>query len=122
MPLSLPVLLKLLWQFLLLYYLIETRNIKKYTIAPNKNSVVASFKITQNIKAGEYIIALSILDPAGNLPCVRFNIQNYFKGGRHPMGKIGVGKKIQNTELNAAGFDDLYSDLSLHYEFNILSE
>lgn len=95
---------------------------KKYTIAPNKNAVTASFKMPQNIKAGEYIIALSILDPAGNLPCVRFSIQNYFKGGRHPMGKIGISKKIKNVELNTAGFDDLYSDRSLHYEFNNLSE
>jgi hypothetical protein len=93
---------------------------KKYTIVPNKNAVTTSFKIPQNMQAGEYIIALSILDPAGNLPCVRFSIKNYFKGGRHPMGKIGVAKKIKDIELNDAGFDDLYSDRSLHYEFNNL--
>lgn len=84
--------------------------------------MTASFKIPQNIKVGEYIIALSILDPAGNLPCGRFSIQNYFKGGRHPMGKIGIAKKIQNAELSNSGFDDLYSDRSLHYEVKNLTE
>lgn len=95
---------------------------KKYTIEPIKNIVTAVFKIPQNIQVGEYIIAVSILDPAGNLPSVRFSIQNYFKGGRHPMGKMGVGIKISNTELNATCFDDLYSDRSLHYVYSNLSE
>lgn len=57
--------------------------------------VIASFKIPQNLKVGEYIIALSILDFASNLPCVRFSIKNYFKGDSQPMGKIGVGKKYK---------------------------
>ena len=38
------------------------------------------------------------------------------------MGKIGIAKKIQNAELSNSGFDDLYSDRSLHYEVKNLTE
>ena len=92
---------------------------RKYEIEPLKNLVNAVFKLPADIKKGDYIIALSILDPAGNLPAVRFAIKNYFKGGRHPMGKIGINKELQNFELDDKVFDDLYSDRTLHYEFNI---
>ena len=91
---------------------------RKYEIEPQKNLVNASFKLPSDIKKGEYIIAISILDPAGNLPAVRFAIKNYFTGGRHPIGKIGINKVLQNFELNDKVFDDLYTDRTLHYEFN----
>lgn len=69
-----------------------------------------------NLAAGCYILALAVLDPAGGLPSCRFATANYFSGGRHPIGRIGLGKEIQRAELDAGDFDDLAADLSLRYE------
>jgi hypothetical protein len=71
--------------------------------------------IDNNIDPGEYIIAISILDPSGMLPSVRFATRNYFNGGRHPMGKVGVDKSIDNYIIESKLFDDIASDLSLKY-------
>jgi len=62
---------------------------------------------------GEYVLALAILDPAGDLPSTRFAIVNYWRGGRHPLGLIGVGAKPRAAEITT--FDDPAEDRSLHY-------
>lgn len=89
---------------------------RKYTIEPAVNVVKGEFKLPDSLVKGEYILALSILDPAGNVPAVRFAINNYFRGGRHPIGKVGIGKTIDSYALKEAIFNDLYSDRSLYYE------
>ncbi len=66
------------------------------------------------VPAGEYIVALAILDPAGNRPSVRFAIKNYYNGGRHPLGKMGVNQEIDS--FSVSGFDDIQSDKSLSYD------
>ncbi|MBP1755505.1 MAG: hypothetical protein H6Q59_1903, partial [Firmicutes bacterium] len=53
------------------------------------------------------------LDPAADLPAARFAILNYYQGGRHPIGRVGVGTKIDNPDLE--GFHDIQKDWSLHY-------
>ena len=87
-----------------------------YDIKPASNQVKGSFKLPRDLPAGDYIVAFSILDPAGDLPAARFAIRNYFKGGRQPIGKIGVGVDVVNPELNPAIFDELAEDNSLHYQ------
>jgi hypothetical protein len=84
-----------------------------YTIPAEANLINQTF-LSPNVPSGEYILALAILDPAGNRPCARFAIKNYYNGGRHPIGKIGVNKKIDSFTLS--GFDDLRSDRSLSYD------
>lgn len=64
--------------------------------------------------SGEYILAIAVLDPAGNLPAVRFAIRNYFNGGRHPIGIIGVNKAPEAHIIS--GFDDIQSDTTLMYK------
>lgn len=86
-----------------------------YDIKPVSHDIKEIFKLPRDLPAGDYIVALSILDPAGHLPCARFAIKNYFKGGRHPIGKIGVGQNVVSPELDSSIFDDLASDKSLHY-------
>ncbi len=86
-----------------------------YDIRPASYDIRGGFKLPRDLPAGEYILALSILDPAGKLPCARFAIKNYFKGGHHPIGKIGVGQTVLQPELASVIFDDLASDKSLHY-------
>jgi hypothetical protein len=88
----------------------------KYRVEPKKNQIAGTFKMPANHTKGEYILALSILDPAGDVPSVRFAVKNYFKGGRHPMGKIGIGKTVRKFELDEKMFDDLYKDRTLYYK------
>ncbi len=91
----------------------------EYDIKPVSHDIKGTFKLSRDLPAGDYIVALSILDPAGDLPCARFAIKNYFKGGRHPIGRIGVGQNVFHPELDSAMFDDLASDKSLHYQVEI---
>jgi len=84
-----------------------------YTIPAEIYSVNQTFLLA-DVPSGEYIIALAILDPGGNLPCALFAIKNYYNGGRHPIGKVGVNKKIDSYTVS--GFDDIQSDKSLFYK------
>lgn len=93
-------------------YNIETR---EYQIKAVKNSVSTSFVLDDSIKNGIYTIAIAILDPAGDLPSLRFAIDNYFEGGRHPMGNIGLGVTPATFKINPDDFDDMHADHSLHY-------
>ena len=83
-----------------------------YTIPAEINSINQSF-LLYGVPAGEYILALAILDLGGNLPCARFAIKNYFNGGRHPIGKVGINRSIDSFTIS--GFDDIQSDKSLFY-------
>jgi hypothetical protein len=88
---------------------------RAYDIPAVSNTVSGAFQLPGNIANGEYIIALAILDPAGMLPSVRFAAINYFNGGRHPIGKAGVGSNPVQYELSPSVFDDPAEDNSLHY-------
>jgi len=65
--------------------------------------------------AGKYIIALAIADPAGMHPSIRFANKNYFNGGYHPVGYIGVDKKITKYAISDSLFADIENDKSLKY-------
>ncbi len=81
---------------------------------PAENYTLSQTLLLSDIPPGEYILALGILDPAGNHPCVRFAIKNYYNGGRHPIGKVGIGQTINSFAISE--FDDLQSDSSLFYD------
>jgi hypothetical protein len=80
---------------------------------PRKNTVKASFKVA--IPKGEYILSLAILDPAGNLPSLRFATAHYLNGGRHPVGIVNVVKNQCYPLPKGFSFDDPGLDNSLHY-------
>ncbi len=42
-------------------------------------------------------------------------IDNYYSGGRHPIGMIGIGARVDEAELPAGSFDDPHTDEALHY-------
>ena len=86
---------------------------KRYDVSPIAYNIEQTFTLPSSLTAGEYILALAILDPAGNLPSVKFAIKNYYNGGRHPIGKIGVGVNITDPVIN--NFDNPGEDNSLHY-------
>jgi hypothetical protein len=84
-----------------------------YVTAPEIYTVNQNLELS-GVEPGEYILALAVLDPAGHLPSLRFAINNYYQGGRHPIGKVGVEHTIDNFRLT--DFDDMQADASLHYE------
>jgi len=84
-----------------------------YTI-PAETYLVNQTFLLNDVPSGEYLLALAILDPAANRPCARFAIKNYFNGGRHPIGKIGINHTIDS--FSVSGFDDIQTDKSLSYE------
>jgi hypothetical protein len=84
-----------------------------YTIPADVNTINQTFQLN-GVPAGEYIIALAVLDPAGMRPSVRFAINNYYNGGRHPIGKVGVGENL--SSFSVEDFDDVQSDKSISYD------
>ena len=64
----------------------------KYQIAPPTYHIRKNISIDAPIAKGKYILALTVLDPAGMQPSLRFANENYFEGGYHPMGYIGIGE------------------------------
>jgi len=80
---------------------------------PVKYTIADKFKV--EIPNGSYILSLAILDPAGNLPSVKFATGNYLKGGRHPMGVIKIGKNECDTLPAGFKFDDPNTDNTLFY-------
>ena len=93
---------------------------KSYDLKPKDYQVEGTFQLPQTVESGEYIIALAILDPAGMVPSVRFAIENYFEGGRHPIGLVGVRKKVRNPILDPVTFDNPAEDSTLKYELKRL--
>jgi hypothetical protein len=88
---------------------------QRYWQEPEIYDVGGQFQLPHQVNQGKYIIAIAILDPAGMLPSTRFAIQNYFRGGRHPIGFIGVGVPVNDPQLDPEIFDDPSTDRSLHY-------
>lgn len=68
------------------------------------------------LKPGQYLLALAILDRQGGMmPSARFALANYFRGGWHPLGFIGIGGPPEEAALNHAAFASPAFDDSLHY-------
>ncbi|WP_168119961.1 DUF4832 domain-containing protein [Paenibacillus sp. HB172176] len=86
---------------------------RAYNNAPATNAVSGSFTIPGNLANGTYTLALSILDPAGWKPSVRFANTNYYTGGYTPIGKVGIGGDPANQNLGS--FNSLKSDNTLSY-------
>jgi hypothetical protein len=82
------------------------------------NEIKSTITIDQNLPDGDYIIAISVLDPAGMVPSLRFANENYFEGGYHPIGYIGMNKKPEKELLDSSLFFDIQNDRSLKYSFN----
>ena len=79
------------------------------------------YALPDDLPEGDYYVALAILDPAGMLPCVRFATVNYFAGGRHPVGIVGVGTESETWQMEEAVFDDPGTDDTLHYVSQVAS-
>lgn len=70
-----------------------------------------------DLKPGKYLLALAIMDRQGGMmPSARFAIENYFRGGWHPLGFIGIGEAPEEAALKKVDFDSPAFDDSLHYK------
>jgi len=87
----------------------------EYDLPTRTNEISETFNLPRSLPKGEYMLAVAILDPAGNLPSARFAIQNYFTGGRHPLGQVAVGVPAASPTLSESAFDNPTDDRSLHY-------
>jgi len=73
--------------------------------------------LPQEIKPGSYILTLAILDRQGGLmPSARFAMVNYFRGGWHPLGTIGIGTAPKECVLDKTHFHCPAFDDSLYYK------
>ena len=82
----------------------------------NEVEVNVTLPGVSRLPAGEYIAALAVVDPIGQKPSLRFAINNYLNGGRHPLGRVGIGLDIAgNHFLDNAFFDNSMQDDRLPY-------
>lgn len=81
---------------------------------PGKSYTVSqTFPLPASLGSGVYTLALSINDPAGDAPSLRFANKSYYAGGWTVVGKIGVGQAPTNQILGT--YDVLKTDNSLRY-------
>lgn len=88
----------------------------KYRIQPPVYSIEKELTLNVDLPEQEYVIAVSVLDPAGMEPSLRFAIQNYFIGGRHPMGYVGINKELSSYEIPVTDFREMKDDRTLKYK------
>ena len=69
---------------------------------------------TPSVAAGTYTLAVAVLDPAANAPALRFANGNYYRGGRTPLGRVGVGASAAPAQ-DLGAFDALKPDDTLSY-------
>jgi len=70
-----------------------------------------------DFKPGKYLLALAILDRQGGMmPSARFAVANYFRGGWHPLGFMGIGEAPEEAALRNVEFDSPAFDDSLYYK------
>jgi hypothetical protein len=69
----------------------------------------------ENIPAGNYILALTVADPHGNQPSLRFANRAYLNGGYTVLGYIGVENEPSTFEFPDELINDIQADTSLRY-------
>lgn len=93
-----------------------SQSVLNYATAPQEYTIAGTFTLPDSIASNkDYMIQMAVLDPAGNVPSLRFAIQNYKKGGYAPMGYMGVGQQPQTIAIDPVYFDSPAKDISLHY-------
>lgn len=85
-----------------------------YDVPAEKYTVSSAFNISF-VPDGKYYLALAILDPSCGKPNVLLDTTQYFAGGWHPMGYVGVNTEVDNAIIPAAFFDDQRTDNSICY-------
>ncbi|WP_168119872.1 S-layer homology domain-containing protein [Paenibacillus sp. HB172176] len=93
-----------------------SQSVLDYFSPPQEYTVANTFHLPSSITANkDYMIQLAVLDPAGNVPSLRFAIQNYKYGGYSPMGYMGVSQEPESITIDPSYFDSPAKDISLRY-------
>jgi hypothetical protein len=88
-----------------------------YRTAGKQYDASGSVRLPPDLSAGVYILAIGILDRQGGMvPSVRFAVRNYFTGGWHPFGFMGIGVTPRDTTLKDVAFDSPAFDRTLSYQ------
>lgn len=77
-------------------------------------TVSQAFALPAGLTSGVYTLALSVNDPAGDAPSLRFANTSYYAGGWTVLGKVGVGQTPTNQNLGT--FDALKTDSTIRYQ------
>ena len=89
---------------------------KAYSVPAQIHQERGQFEIPPTLTKGEYVLALGVLDPQGGmLPTLRFSNPNYWNGGYHPVGIIGVDATPSSSVMDATTFNDPGLDKTIHY-------
>lgn len=86
-----------------------------YTTPAQAHTETGSFTLPAELPEKDYIVQLAVLDPGGDVPSLRFAMQNYTTGGYHPMGYVGVGTAPATTVIDPGTFVSPAIDVSLRY-------
>lgn len=68
-----------------------------------------------DVAPGEYVLTLAVLDPAGMRPSLRFATSQYWTGGRHPVGLVGIQQPGRGKLPPDFPLEDPAQDNTLHY-------
>ncbi|MEM8711491.1 MAG: DUF4832 domain-containing protein, partial [Planctomycetota bacterium] len=79
----------------------------------SSNRVSATLDVTA--PPGEYVLSLSVLDPASQQPSLRLATSNYWTGGWHPLGVVAIGQSGGGPLPPGTTFDDPAADSTLRY-------
>lgn len=85
----------------------------EWAMQPKTNTVNVEVPVTA--PAGEYVLSLSILDPANMRPNLRFATSHYWDGGWHPLGLVAVGQSGGGPLPAGTVFDDPLADTTIEY-------
>lgn len=100
-----------------------------YATPPESHTETGTFTLPGDLAKKDYVVQLAVLDPGGNVPSLRFSMQNYTQGGYHPMGYVGVGNPPEKVNIDPSTFDSpavdvglrYYTDGKTHYDSTVLA-
>jgi hypothetical protein len=81
---------------------------REYDLKPTVNIVDESFDI--HAPNGEYLLAVTLLDPYTLKPAARFAVDNYFAGGYTLLGRVYVGSQGTDYSLKGIVFDNIEAE------------
>ncbi len=87
---------------------------KAYDIPAETYRVETALDVS-SMPEGKYMLTLAIKDPACNRPSVLFATRQYFRGGWHPLGYVGVGTRVERPVIPETLFDDQRTDRTITY-------
>jgi hypothetical protein len=87
---------------------------QSYKTAPVASIVRTRLRLGA-VPRGEYLLAVSVIDPAGNSPALHMATSQYWSGGLHLLARVSVAAPARDAALRGIAFDTPGSDRSLRY-------